>query len=70
VVASRDGCCRVVHRKVSSGDRERLDKYFLREELYVALTSTHNGKSGMDGLSCEFYKPCGTPLMITFMLGF
>jgi hypothetical protein len=34
-----------------------LDRYFSKEEVFVALSSMKNGKSpGMDCLPCEFYK--------------
>ena len=56
-MVARYACCRVVSYKVSSGDQDKLDRDFLRKELYVALTSMQNGMSlGMDGLPCEFYK--------------
>jgi len=42
---------------VSSGERERLEANFTKDELFEALNSMQNGKSlGMDGLPCEFYK--------------
>lgn len=57
MVAARDACCRVVPRKVSVGDRDRLDRVFTKDELYATLSSMQNGKSpGLYGLPCEFYK--------------
>jgi hypothetical protein len=57
VVATRDAYCNVVSCKVSCRDRDRLDRDFSREELYVALSSMHNSKSSvLDGLPCEFFK--------------
>lgn len=56
VMATRDACCRVVPCKVSSGDRDWLDRDFFREEIYATLTSMQNGKLlGMNGLPCKFY---------------
>jgi len=53
VLAARDACCRVVPRKVSSGYRDRSDRYFSGDELFVALSSMQNGKSpGLYGLPC------------------
>jgi hypothetical protein len=57
VVVTRDACCMIFPHKVLNGDRNTLDKYFLREELHVSLTHMQNGNSlGIDGLPCEFYK--------------
>jgi hypothetical protein len=57
VVAARDACFRVVPHKVLIGDRDRLERDFMKDEFFVALSSMQNGKSsGIDGLPCEFYK--------------
>jgi hypothetical protein len=57
VLATQDACCKVVPRKVSSGDRDKFDRDFLRDELFTALTSMWNGKyPRLDGLPYEFYK--------------
>jgi hypothetical protein len=57
VVVARNVCCRVCLHKVSSCDWNMLDIIFLREELYVALTSMQNVKSlCMDGLPFEFFE--------------
>ena len=48
---------RVVPNNISTGDQYKLDKDFMKEELFVDLSSMQNGKSpGIDGLPCEFYK--------------
>lgn len=57
VVVDRDDFCTVVPCKVSNGEQDKLDRVFLREVLYAALTSMQNGKSpGMDGVPCELFK--------------
>lgn len=56
-MATRNACCKVVPLKVSSRAWDRLDRDFLKEELFGTLTLMKNGKAlGMDGLPCEFSK--------------
>ena len=56
VLTARDAYCGVTH-KVSLSNRDKLDGNFIKEELFVALSSMLIGESSsINGLPCEFYK--------------
>lgn len=57
VVASRNAYYKVVSHKVSNVGYDRLDRDFMKDEIFVALSSMKNGKSPrVDGVPCELYK--------------
>jgi len=57
MVAARDACGWVVLGKVFSGDRDRLDRDFLKEEFFCNSYFHAEWQSlGMDGFPCELYK--------------
>jgi hypothetical protein len=69
VVVARDACCRVVPHKVSSGDWDRLDIDFLREELYVALIPCRMASPQVWMVFLvSFTRPCGTPLVMIYVV--
>ena len=54
VLTARDDYCGVAH-KVSLSNRDKLDGTFIKEELFVALSSMQIGESSsINGLPCEF----------------
>jgi hypothetical protein len=43
MVCTRDDCCSVVHRKVSCGDRDRLDTNISKEDSFSSMSFILNG---------------------------
>ena len=57
VLTAGDAYFGVVTHKVSLSNRDKLDGTFIKEELFVALSSMLIGESSsINGLPCEFYK--------------
>jgi hypothetical protein len=55
-MGSRNSCHKVIPHKISIRNRDQLNRYFLKEDPFVALSSMQNGKlRGLDVLPCKFY---------------
>jgi hypothetical protein len=69
VVGARNSYYKVILHKVPIGDEDRLGSDFLKDKLFVALSSMQNGKSsGLDGLPCEYYKAMWNTMGIIFVV--